>query len=108
MSYFLDGAAADKVEGRAASGTEFVEVETGQVLSVLSPVVPACLVAVVPDGVDFCGHTAQEGEVFVLDTDAECLGCCSAHACIIWVVVVGFKEARAVSAGALTFLSSLP
>ena len=66
------------------------------------------LVAVVPDGVDLCGHTAQEGDVFVLDADAECLGRHSTHACTIRAVVVGFKEARAVSAGALTFLSSPP
>ena len=72
LADLLDGAVADEAEGRAASRTELVEVETGQVPPVLSPVVPASLVAVVPDGVGFFGHEAQKRGVFVLDADEVC------------------------------------
>ena len=106
LADFLDGAVADEVEGRAASRTECVEVKAGQVSSVFSPVVSVRLVAVVPDGVDFSGHAAEYGDVFVLDADAQRFDGYSAHVCIIQIVVVGFKGAKAVSAGALTFLSS--
>ena len=70
---------ADEVKGGTASSAEPVEVETGQAASALSPVVLVGLVAVVPDGVDFPSHAAQEGDVSVLDEDAECLVRCSAH-----------------------------
>ena len=40
-------------------------------LVVLSPVVSVGLVAVVPDGIDFLGHAAQEGHVFIFDADPE-------------------------------------
>ena len=76
--------------------------------SVLSPVISVCLVAVVPDGVDLSGHVAEYGDVFVLDADAQRFGGGSAHVCIIRVAVVEFKRAKAVSASALTFLSSPP
>ena len=108
LSDFQDGAVADEVEGGTASGAESVEIETGQAASVLSPVVPACLVAAVPYGADFPGHAAQEEDVSVLDSEAECLGSYNAHVCIIRIVSTEFKAAGAVGAGALAFLSSSP
>ena len=106
LADFLDGAATDEAEGSAASGTESVEVVAGEVFAVLSPVVHIGLVAVVPDSVDFSGHATQEGDVLVLDAAAERLGRNSAHVCIIRLVGMEFKRARAVSAGALTALAS--
>ena len=94
LADFLDGAVANEVEGRAASRTECVEVEAGQMPPVLSPVVPVRLVAVVPDGVDFSGHATQERGVFVFDADAQRFVRCSAHACIIQIVIVEFKGAE--------------
>ena len=86
LTDFLDGAVADEFEGSGASGTELVEVEAGQVLSVLSVSVSVGLVAVVPDGIDFGGHALQEAYVLIFDADSECFGRGSAHTCIIWVV----------------------
>ena len=108
LADFLDGAVANEVEGSAASRTELVEVETGQVPPVFSPVVLVGLIAVVPDGVGFSGHATQEGDVFVPDADAQRFGGGSAHMCIIRAVAVVFNGAKAVSAKALTFLSSPP
>ena len=61
LSDFLDGTAADKFKGGGASLAKLVEVVAGEVFPMLSPVVPVCLVAVIPDGIGFSGHPAEEG-----------------------------------------------
>ena len=108
LADFLDGAAADMAEGSAASLAELVEVEAGEVLFVLSVVVSVCLVAVVPDGVGLSSHLVEQLSVSVLNPESESLDYVGAHVCTIQVVFVGYKGAGAVSALALTFLSSSP
>ena len=94
LSDFLDGAVADELEIGRASGAELIEIEACQVLSVVAPIFSVCLIAIVPDEVDFGGHAAQEGNVFILDADLECFGENSAHMCIIRAVGLKGKGRR--------------